>query len=819
MIRPILVITLGLITGIILGLYLNIAPFVFLGLILITLFFKSIDYKSNNNYIRILKIFIKNNIILIFLISALVSSIYLVYYNQRFKKVYNKFNANEIIGTVISNNKETEYKNIYKIRVEGFNGFGRINLILRISKSKNIRLNYGDKIKVIGEYSVPEGARNYGGFNYKEYLKTQKVYGIYEADNVKILEHNNLSFIELSSNIVKLKIIENFNKILPEDKSQLFLGILIGYDDNLSEDIEESFRKSSLTHLLAVSGAHIAYIITGLSFLFRRLKISKRVTSIITIVFLVFFMYMTDFSSSVVRASIMGIILLVALVLFRKNDIKTTISISILVILIENPYKILDIGLLLSYFATIGIICFSKLRKSSKVELKVKDKIIEYIRDMILITIFANIFVIPIMIYNFNTVSLTFVVSNLIAGILIGPITIGGFILTIMSFISIKFTYVISIPYNLLLDLLIQSTNITSLIPLSEILVPTPSIIIVIIYYAVLFLSVLYVFLSKQYPNRYLIKKISKYICKSFEYIKKNYKFIIVFSTIFIIIIVLILKIFPKDLKIYFIDVGQGDSTLISTPTNKKILIDSGGSETGNFDIGKSTLVPYLLDRKIISLDYICISHFDSDHCDGFKYLLNNIKVKNIILSKQYEKTNNFEEIISIAIKKKINILKVEAGDILNIDRFIRVKIFSPGNNLTDDINDNSIVMKLEYNNFSCLFTGDISKQIEQNLVKKCGYNLKSTVLKVAHHGSKTSSDEKFIEIVSPKISLIGVGKNNKFGHPNEEVLQTLKNINSKIFRTDRDGEIILRVNTRRKHEILYLFINVDFFINMLYNI
>ena len=794
MIRPILIITIGFIIGNLLGLYLNIAPIIFLVLILVTTFVKFIDYKSNNNYIRIIKIVIKNNIILTCLISALISSIYLGVCNKKFEKFYNEFNLSQITVTIISNNKETEYKNTYKVRIENFKGFEDINLILRISKSKKITLNYGDKIKVSGEYSIPEEERNYGGFSYKEYLKTQKVYGIYEADKVEILEYNNLSLIELFSNKIKLKIIENFRKIFPKDTSELFLGILIGYDDNLSEDIEESFRKSSLTHLLAVSGSHIAYIIVGISYLLKLFKIPKKITSIMTILVLMFFMYITDFSSSVVRASAMGIILLISLILFRKNDIQTTISISILIILIENPYKILDIGLLLSYFATIGIICFSKLNKNSKSELTLKERVIEYIKDMALITVFANIFVIPIMIYNFNTISLTFVISNVIAGILIGPITIGGFILIIISFVNLKLTYIISIIYNLLLKLLIISTKLTSLMPLSEILVPTPSIVTVIIYYIVLFIGIWFVLLKKEYSNRYLIRKISICIEYSYSFIKKNYKIIIGYIIIFLILITLILRIISKDLKIYFIDVGQGDSTLIITPTNKKILIDSGGSETGSFDVGKNTLVPYLLDRKIISLDYICISHFDSDHCDGFKYLLNNIKVKNIILSKQYETTNNFEEILSIAYKKKINILKVEAGNILNIDKFVRIKIFSPGKVLTNDINDNSIVMKLEYNKFSCLFTGDISKKIEQDLVQKYGNELESTILKVAHHGSKTSSDESFINRVAPKISLIGVGKNNKFGHPNEEVIETLKVINSKIYRTDIQGEIFIKV-------------------------
>ena len=800
--RPILIITLGFITGIIGGLYFNIVPFVFLVIIFFNLILKPLDLKSNNNYFRILNIFIKNNMILIFLVSAFISSIYLGYCNRKYEIIYRNFSSKEIIGTVISNNKETEYKNIYKIKLEENQ---EVNILLRISKSKETILNYGDKIRVRGEYIIPEGSRNYMGFNYREYLKTQKIYGIYEANNIDVLSNRNLSKVELLANALKQKIINNINKILPESTKDLFLGILIGYDDNLGEDIQEIFRKSSLSHILAVSGAHIVYIIAGIKFLFNKLKISKRITLIFTIILLVFFMYITDFSSSVVRASIMGIILLISLILFKKNDIYTSISLTILIILIENPYKVLDIGLILSIFATIGIICFSSMtNKNNKEKNNIYGKIVEFLKDIALLTVFANILVIPIMIYNFNTISLTFIISNLIAGILIGPITILGFILIILSILNIKLAYLFGMIYNLLLELLIGTTKFTSVLPMSEVLVPTPSIFIIIIYYLILIIYILYMFLKKEYYNRYVVKKIINIEDNIKIILKKNIKKILISFAIFIIIFVLISNIIPEDLRIYFIDIGQGDSTLIITPFNKKILIDSGGSETGNFDGGKSTLLPYLLDRKIIELEYIFISHFDSDHCKNFIYLLNNIKVKNIILSKQYESTTNFETIMNIVKSKNINIIKVEAGDIIQIDKYVKFKILSPQKQLTNDINDNSIVMKLEYFNFSCLFTGDISKKIEKNLVKKYGELLKSTVLKVAHHGSSTSSDESFIQTVNPAISLIGVGKNNKFGHPNAEIIDVLERRKSIIYRTDINGEIILKINRKRNNRRKY---------------
>lgn len=779
--------------GIVGGLYKNIVPFIFAFLVLIIAFLKNI--KINNKFVRILKVFIKNNIILIFVVSAFTASLYLNICNNKYEKVYKNFSAKEIIATVISNEKELEYVSTYKVKLEN-----KISLLLKVPKKIKTNLNYGDKIIINGEYSVPEQARNYGGFNYREYLKTQKIYGIFEAKSITIIDCNNLNGIDIFSNNLKKKIIDKSNNILPKSTRNLFLGILIGFDDNLEEDIQESFRKCNLMHLLAVSGAHIAYIIFGINFVFCKLKVNKQIRYLIIMIFLVIFTYITDFSASVVRAVIMGSMMLDSLFFFRKNDMLTSISFSLLLILLENPYKILDRGLVLSYLATIGIIYFSK----TKVK-ETNNKIVSYLKELIKMTIYVNIFVLPIMIYNFNTISLVFVISNLIAGILIGTITIAGFILAIILIINAKWAYIIVVPYNAILELLINITKGISLIPFSQIIVPTPSVFLVVLYYLFLSTFILYRFLKEKYYNRYLIKIIIDYINIIIKKLKKNIKNIFIFCICILVLIILTSKIIPNNLKINFIDVGQGDSTLIITPTNKKILIDSGGAETENFDGGKNTLLPYLLDRKIIYLDYVCISHFDADHCKNFIYVLNNIKVKNIIISKQYESTETFEEIIRIAKKKNINILIVEAENIMQIEKNLRLRILWPGE-LCNNINKNSIVMKLEYNNFSCLFTGDISKEIERKLIKKYGEELKADILKVAHHGSNTSSDEAFIKVVRPQISLIGVGKNNKFNHPNDDTIKVLERFNSRIYRTDLMGEINIEVDLNGKmHKIGFL--------------
>jgi competence protein ComEC len=243
----------------------------------------------------------------------------------------------------------------------------------------------------------------------------------------------------------------------------------------------------------------------------------------------------------------------------------------------------------------------------------------------------------------------------------------------------------------------------------------------------------------------------------------------------------------------------SGDCSLIITETKKTILLDGGNC--ADYDYGENVVMPYLLKHGIASLDYIIISHFDNDHCGGLKFILNNLKVKNVIIGVQYEEYENYRDILNIINNKKINLIVVKAGDILNIDKNTYLEIIFPDTKSMieeNSINNNSLVAKLCYKNTSILFTGDIEALAEEAILKLYTNNLSelnSTILKVAHHGSNTSSTENFIKIVNPKISLIGVGKNNKYGHPGLEVLTRLKSFKSKVYRTDEDGEISIKIN------------------------
>ena len=636
--------------------------------------------------------------------------------------------------------------------------------IVYINKKNKKLLEYGDLIKIKGEYSAPEVARNYKGFDYSQYLKTLNIYGTIKVEESKIINKNQLSPILISINNIKEKMIDNANRNMPKRTANLLLGILIGERDNIQEDIIESFRTANLSHILAVSGAHTSYIILGITYLISKSKTPKRIGYIITIINLLIFIIITGASYSVVRACIMAIVVIGAKICYRKENFFTSICISLIIILIQNPFAINDIGLKLSFMGTAGIVIFNKSITNFFIKLKIKQKIAEALS----VTFSAQLMIMPITILNFNTISLTFFISNILASPLLGIIIIFGFISIFISSILNPISKILFLILHIFLELLILVSKVTEKIPGSSILVKTPNILFAIVYY-ILILFFNYFFVIKQNPTRRFHKKIIKII--TIKKIKNAFK---VIAVVFLIMLLLtrIVRIINPTLKIYFIDVGQGDSTLIVTPKNKKILIDGGEGKT-------NVLFQYLLDRRINKIDYIIISHFDSDHCNGLIEIIEKMRVENIVMSKQSKESEEYKKILEIIKQKNIKVSSVKAEDKIIIEKNLYIKILNPAEKFEfQDLNNNAIVAKLVYKNFSMLFTGDIEKA-EENLAKKYKNELKSTILKVAHHGSKTSTSEEFLKYVEPQIALIGVGDNNKFGHPNQITIEKLKNIRS----------------------------------------
>lgn len=726
------------------------------------LYFGSIAFLSIPIAVIILLI-TKNKKIIVILICLIISIGYVSILENKYSKI-SDMPIKEMV-TIISDIQEKEYKKVCTAKIVRNNK----KILINIKMSQDIpSIKYGDSLYIEGEFKQPEEARNYKGYNYKQYLKTKKIIGTVELEKAKILKSSNGSFIHNIQKYIK----DTINGTLTDEEGNLLLAILLGDKDKLSEDIQERFKTSNLSHMLAVSGAHVSYIILGLTYVLQNSIIGKKNEKIVCIIFLLFFMAITNFTPSVTRACIMAVLTLFSGIIYRKSDVYTNISVAALITLIFNPYSLLDLGFQLSYGGTIGIIIFIKRIQ----EKKSNSKVINYIKQMALVSIYANIIIIPIMMYHFNTVSFTFIISNIMASPILGIIVITGFLFIIASITVKPLTRLIAIFIKPILSILIKISQICSKLPFSNILVVTPYMFNVISYYAIIL---------------YCIKSKKNNKCK-----------IIICLLIVLILINFIIYIFPQKLRIFFIDVGQGDSTLIITPDKKTVLIDGGGSDS--FDVGEKVLLPYLLDRRILKIDYVLISHFDTDHCGGILTIMEKVKVKNIIISEQAEHSENYERFKKLMIHKKIRLIEVKKWDKIKIGRYSEFKILFPTSRLLSEnpLNNNSIVAQFNYNNFKMLFTGDIEKLAEQQILKAEKAEIRADILKVAHHGSKTSSIPEFIKAVKPKIALIGVGKNNTFGHPNQQTIKNLENIKCRIYRTDLQGEIIIKIDQKGRMNV-----------------
>ena len=775
--RPILVATISYINGIIIGVYLSISiPLI----IVLSLVAVLISCVLKTKY---------KNVICLYLVMMCIVSVYVNYKNVDYENKYIELNGSDVrvVGTIVSDIEEKENIYTFTLRAELVNGKKQGDLLKVNVKKKNVNLEdikYGNKILILGTYEEPSKARNYKGFDYKNYLKTQKIYGIVSASEMEVLKENNVNLIDRFINSVKMKIRNNLKELLPEEAYSLAIGILIGDDSEIDEEVVKSFKDSNLAHMLAISGAHTNYVILVIALIANKKHVGIQRQRAITIVVLLVFMKLTGMSPSVVRAGTTCIIYLISKLIYRKADVANTMAIAVLFTLISNPFNLFNIGMQLSYAGSISIILFYSVF-SKKVE--INNKVLKYIVESMLISISANILILPIMWYHFNTISLTFIFSNLFAGPILGISIVLGLAIIIISFISVKVAYIPGVLLNVLLSSLIKIAEFFGNMYFSKIIVITPSLLIIICYYV---------------------------ICAIAVFMKKKTKFKIISVIVIFVVLGNFISIIlaNRDFKIYFVDVGQGDCTLIKTPLGKAILIDGGGATVSNsFDVGNKTLLPYLLDRKISGLDYIMVSHFDSDHCQGLEAVIENLKVKNLIISKQATITQEYKKIINMCKQKKVNIIVVKREDGINIDKYVHLEILHPSEKFLDDgkggLNANAIVCKLFYKlrdnrYFTILFTGDIEEEAEIELEKLYGKVLKADILKVAHHGSKTSSREEFLKLVSPKIALIGVGENNKFGHPNDGVLERLKEIGSKVYRTDEDGEISIKIDTKGRYKV-----------------
>ena len=833
--RPILIAVVGYIIGIIIGLYFKISIALFYVVLFLLYFTIKIIYKnikikrfsfySISRYLRYIKLFINKKIIILLIVFSCISNLIINTKINCYNQIYNTPKNVEIIAKIEDLQEEKQYQNKYRINTLKLNG-EEININFFLITSSKKYYEYGDIVFIKGEYIAPSIQRNYGGFDYSKYLKTINIYGTIKLTNIKLIEkQKGFDFNKMIYNLRDF-IKDNAQKYLPKDLYSIYLGLILGDTTYIEDETMDNFRDSNMAHILAVSGMHISYIVIGISVFLNKI-FGKRRTKIISIFIILIYCFITGFSPSIIRASIMAIMVLLSGLFNRKDDIWNSIAISLFIILIYNPFLITSISLQYSYLGIIGIIVFYN---SILQFLKRKSEKHSRLKQIVAFSLSIQIFIFPLSIYYFNKFGIYFIFTNIVLSVIIGPLIVYSFLFLILLLIRFPLINIAAIPLKAGITIILGLSNISKL-PFSKINVRTPKIHEIIIFYIVMILiNLIYKSQSKKkLTNSGLRLKLTyqlfKYKLKSKFNNKRKRRKLLIICTIIVFTIYSIITIRPRELQIHFVDVGQGDCCFIETPCNKTILIDGGGAEFGDFDVGKNTVLPYLLDIGYTKIDYVIISHFDTDHIGGVLTIIKELNVGQVVVSKQAEISSNYTKFKEIINEKKTKVLVV--GDNKNINNiqeenntFVspqKLKIeedlffdflwpYSDNLITENPLNNNSIVCKLHYKDFSMLFTGDIEEIAEKQILQRYRNNysrLDSKALKIAHHGSKTSTSKEFLEAVNPQIALIGVGQNNKFGHPNEEVIKRLENIGTKIYRTDQMGEITIIVNNQGKVTIL----------------
>lgn len=719
-----LLILFGSLVGIVLGLLIDFYLLIVLCFLSIIIF----SLKRKNVYVFIFFILL-----------------FFVYTKNQINKYDTKYKPGYICDDykIISYADEGEYYNKYICKNSKNDKF------LIYIPSKRI-IKKGEVIKAEGEFVLPDLVRNTGGFNYRRYLNSQKIYGSIFVKKFEVTYIGKFNLIYY----IQEEIYETFDKLFPKNEMGLILGMLIGETKDISEETMENFKDIGITHLVAVSGSNVMYVLAFVQIIFNKLC-GKRKTYFISIFFIIIFMLVSGASSSVVRATIMTVLMILSDIFYKKSDTLNNISISAFILMIISPLIIYDVGFILSFGGTIGIVLLSKDLK------KVFDKHIKF-SETLATTCSAQIVLVPIMAYYFNSFSIISIITNLIVVPISGFITILGFFIFLLSKIFFPLSILFSKVLYVLVSFTIFISNIFSKIPFSSIKVITPNFFEIIFFYFVVFFS---------------LGKIKTF------YFEKNIKTISIMIFCFLLMDILFYSFSKRYVDVNFIDVGQGDAIYIETVNHKKILIDGGGSKT--YDVGQNILVPYLLDKRVLYIDAIFSSHSDDDHIDGILTVMKDFKVGTVYIAKN---AIGYEELFLIAKEKNINVELLEMGDNIKLDEIFFEVIGPPKNILYQDVNAYSLVLKMKYGDKSVLFTGDINQDTEGKLG-----NVNADVLKVAHHGSESSSKMSFIARVNPQISVIQVGKNNKYGHPNQEVINRLK-IYSTVYTTADNGEVKIKL-------------------------
>lgn len=663
------------------------------------------------------------------------------------------------------------------VSIPNSGGAGKTKFILKVNKIdsqnisgktlvmmpevKNTAFNIGDIIEISGSLRIPFKSTNPSQFDYGSYLKNFNIYSVLyvnDEDTYKIISEKQPAKWKFMNRLNKMRtdILKVHSKYLKSPNLEILGGIVFG-DDAVPppEYIKKSFVNSGLLHILAASGMNVGFIFAFWVFMLKRLKIPYRTRILSGMLIVILYTLMTGLGPSVIRAALMLLFVLAGKLIDRDAHSVSLLSLVAVLMLIYNPAYLNDVSFQLSFFVTFGLITTAQT-----VMQKFPSAVPDWVKAMIVIPVIAQIWVVPIQMFYFNTISLYAVFANIISSILLSVISFMGFLSSILAIIKpiadimcMSFDFIL----NYFLITLISISDFFGSLPHCIIQTTHPNIFQILIYYTMLLCAT------------YLIKfdKYKKALC--------------VLGVTSLILLCTTARIETKDLTITAFDVQNADCFLIKTPEQKYFFIDTGKApyKSGNSQ-AKIIMLKYLADKGIKDIEGVVVTHFDNDHSGGVVDIISNTNVKTLYLNSRDTETMTARNIFKTAKEINQNLIIAQNNKVIYKEPDFVIKTYKADAQGKNKSNENSILTLVTYKKFNMLFMGDGGIEAYEQIKGNLPTNIE--ILKVGHHGGPNVVNERMINELGIKTSLISTGTNH-FGHPNKGTLDVLRDTN--IIRTD----------------------------------
>ncbi len=663
----------------------------------------------------------------------------------------------------------------------------------------------GDKIRFPARLRPFKNFNNPGRYNHEFAMRVKGLSCAASVSDGRLIVpmgEGHLDFPMETIEKVKRPIRMFFQEKLSSQNRALFLALILGERQGISPELREFFNVAGLGHILAVSGLHIGLVAWLAFILFKRLfSLSysllhqidiRKLAAIMTCFAVVAYTCLAGLQVSSQRAMIMVLAYLFSMILGRERDVWSTLSLAAFMVLAVDPNALFSVSFQLSFCAVIGILwlspaIYTKILSPMK---NSSDKTIiahlyVYFAGLLVVTLSAVIFLLPITSFYFHRISLVSIPANLTVVPILGLWIIPFGLLSIMILpISLSMA-------SLFLQIgawgsewMMAIIQFWAHFQWAACWVVTPNIFEIILFYGLIFF--LFFLRRWAWAKMGLLLVLLLFATDISYWIYKTR--------------------FNRHLKVTYLDIGQGNSALIQFPGKERMLIDGGGFPRDNFDVGRSVVAPFLFHSKILHIDYLVLTHPQADHMNGLRFIASNFHPKEFWTNGDIAKNQSFQKLMNILETEKIKrLLPADLREGREISG-VKIDILHPPSDggggkvlgRTLGLNNNSLVLKLSYGGKSFLFPGDLERAGEEMIVFNAGTLLKSDILLAPHHGSKSSCSKPFLEMVRPNICIISSGSGNRFRFPHSETLHRLKQTGCRIIRTDRVGAVQLYVSPNR---------------------